>query len=782
MRVFQALIFGLLQIFLSCVAQKRFIFRLDDIEDYYNSNIQIEMLNFFMDRGVAVSAGIIGDYFTGEDVPLYTALQRCASLGPDLCALFNHGADATFTYASATSTAEAYNRMKTCDDKIHTLFNNYKVELFVPHQNSWNQYTLAAAKQLGYPAVSASTESYSNLIWNTASDPLQLSQHTTTALYTSSGAWAAYPIESTVADCEAVNALGQTCVIMTHPHEFSQGAYTIEMLGELIDALNEAGFTKSINFHTLINEMKGTTSTTAAPTKSPTLSPTATVTRSPTISPTVSKTNLPTITPTITKTTSPSFLPTAASTNPPTIGVTASPTIQSSASPTSAVPIVNPTAIPTSTVTTPAALPTTSPTTLVPVTANPTLQPTNAPTVKKTKRFSFRLDNIVDTKNSATQVNLLSYFLDHSISVTAGIIGNSVTGQDVNLLNALKRCVSIGSDKCSLAVQGGNATYSFGTATSVAQAKAEIQATEKAIQKLFPGYSPKVFIPTENTWNAVTLAAVRGLGYAAMSGSSSSTTSKLTWDLTTKPIQLPQQTSTGIIGTTGSWESNSVSQIVSDCDNAASNDEVCIIRVTVNEFVSGAFSTEMLQSLITALSTAGFSNSVNFHTIISEIQASSPSLTPTQSPVDTASNSKSKSSSWSYNPPNYMIAVIVVVGFVIIAWGIYLILYYRAKQQQQQTIDFEKKARESNSTLASSRGSIDLGAVSTDNLIEFSAENDEEKSLPLVINRNSVDRHSINRHSMNRNSVGSHHQMAYSSDAVLIPSPVASESIELSEV
>eukprot|EP01040_Poterioochromonas_malhamensis_P007959 gene7959-8602_t len=371
--------------------------------------------------------------------------------------------------------------------------------------------------------------------------------------------------------------------------------------------------------------------------RSPTLSPTATVTRSPTVTPTVSKTNLPTITPTITKTNSPSFLPTAVSTNPPTIGVTASPTIQSSASPTNAVPIVNPTAIPTSTVpvTTPAALPTTAPTTLVPVTSNPTIQSTNAPTAKKTKRFSFRLDNIVDTKNSATQVNLLSYFLDHSISVTAGIIGNSVTGQDVNLLNALKRCVSIGSDKCSLAVQGGNASYSFGTATSVAQAKAEIQATEKAIQKLFPGYAPKVFIPTENTWNAVTLAAVRGLGYAAMS---------------------------------------------------------------------------------------------------------------------------------------------------VIAWGIYLIVYYRAKQQQQQAIDFEKKARESNSTLASSRGSIDLGAVSTDNLIEFSAENDEEKSLPIVINRNSVDRHSINRHSMNRNSVGSHHQMAYSSDEVLMPSPVASESIELSEV
>jgi hypothetical protein len=62
---------------------KRFIFRQDDVEDFFHSDMQAELLNFFMDREIGVSAGIVGDYVNGSDSLLFSALQRCVSVGTD---------------------------------------------------------------------------------------------------------------------------------------------------------------------------------------------------------------------------------------------------------------------------------------------------------------------------------------------------------------------------------------------------------------------------------------------------------------------------------------------------------------------------------------------------------------------------------------------------------------------------------------------------------------------------------------------------------------------------
>jgi hypothetical protein len=80
---------------------------LDDIVDFLNSDIQADMLNLFMDRGVGVNAGIMGEYFTGADPVLMEVLHRCISVGKNKCAIFNHGADAVFTFKSSLSVAEA---------------------------------------------------------------------------------------------------------------------------------------------------------------------------------------------------------------------------------------------------------------------------------------------------------------------------------------------------------------------------------------------------------------------------------------------------------------------------------------------------------------------------------------------------------------------------------------------------------------------------------------------------------------------------------------------------
>jgi hypothetical protein len=63
------------------------------------------------------------------------------------------------------------------------------------------------------------------------------------------------PIAITVADCNAAAARGEICVIMTHPHEFTNGQYTLMDLATLVSTLQANRFT-STNFHMIINEAK----------------------------------------------------------------------------------------------------------------------------------------------------------------------------------------------------------------------------------------------------------------------------------------------------------------------------------------------------------------------------------------------------------------------------------------------------------------------------------------------------------------------------------------------
>ncbi len=283
MRVFSLL----LLILVAVIAQgKRFIVRLDDMEDWNHSDIQASLLTFFMNNSIAVTAGIIGNFFTGADVPLYNTLTRCANLGKDKCALFNHGADAVYLFGNSDNVSNQVAQMKICDDRVRLLFSNYQMEVFVPNQNSWNQYTMQAAAHLGYTLISASTLPYSGMTYDLTTNPLKMPQQTTTGYIGASEAWVAYHQNQTVADCVAADARGEVCVIMMHPHEFASGAYTLTMLSQLMDMLFAAGF-ESTNFHQIIMEAKGLTNPpSAAPTQKvqSTAVPSANPTQGPSVS------------------------------------------------------------------------------------------------------------------------------------------------------------------------------------------------------------------------------------------------------------------------------------------------------------------------------------------------------------------------------------------------------------------------------------------------------------------------------------------------------------------
>jgi hypothetical protein len=217
-------------------SSKRFIFRFDDVEDYFHSDSQVEVMNYFMDNNIGVSVGIIGDYVNGQDAALFAALLRCTSLSPDKCALFNHGSNAEYIFGNAVSVAEAKDQIQRCDTKIKSLFPGYTTQLFCPHQNSWNDYAQQAVEELGYDAISASELQYSGMSWNLTSRPLQMPQQTTTAGFVQgsdpslAGSWIGIPVTQTVADCNAAAVRGEVCVIMSHPHEYALGTYTLDNL------------------------------------------------------------------------------------------------------------------------------------------------------------------------------------------------------------------------------------------------------------------------------------------------------------------------------------------------------------------------------------------------------------------------------------------------------------------------------------------------------------------------------------------------------------------------
>jgi hypothetical protein len=299
----------------SATAQKRFIFRQDDIEDYYHNTVQASMINWFIDNGVGVSVGIISDSFTGQDPIIYDALKRCEAQGMDKCTIWNHGTDAAYHFGEASSVADAQQHVQSCDTKIKTIFPGYQPFLMVPHENSWGPFLLQALRNVGYKVISASTESYSGMTWDLTTSPMQMPQQATTGDWDdNSNGFIGVPVSRTVADCEAAAARGEVCVIMTHPHEFANGAYSLTTLAQLVQTLKAAGFT-STNFYTVMNEHSGVSASTSVPTKAP-VAATSVPTKAP-----VAATSVPTKAPVVT-TSVPTKAPVAAtpvSTNAPVV-------------------------------------------------------------------------------------------------------------------------------------------------------------------------------------------------------------------------------------------------------------------------------------------------------------------------------------------------------------------------------------------------------------------------------------------------------------------------------
>lgn len=131
----------------NCVA-----FRLDDIQDYFLDDVQMEIINSFLENHVELTIGVIGDKI-GNDQKLVSYLKY--NKDNIYMRFANHGWDhEDFTHFSKEAQEMLLLRS---NQKISTLFD-VEPKVFIPPFNSYNEDTIYSLKNLKFTHFSSELE------------------------------------------------------------------------------------------------------------------------------------------------------------------------------------------------------------------------------------------------------------------------------------------------------------------------------------------------------------------------------------------------------------------------------------------------------------------------------------------------------------------------------------------------------------------------------------------------------------------------------------------------
>ena len=129
-----------------CVA-----FRLDDIQDYFLNNVQIEIMNTFQKNNKSLTVGIIGNYF-GNDTAIVNFLKEKLENNTSSLEIANHGWNhEDFTLFDKQEQAKL---IKKTDDKISTILK-VKPTGFVAPFNKINSDTVTVLTENRFLYISA---------------------------------------------------------------------------------------------------------------------------------------------------------------------------------------------------------------------------------------------------------------------------------------------------------------------------------------------------------------------------------------------------------------------------------------------------------------------------------------------------------------------------------------------------------------------------------------------------------------------------------------------------
>jgi len=120
----------------NCVA-----FRLDDIQDYWLNDVQIEVMEIFDKKNLPLTIGIIGNQF-GEDPKIFSYVNQSTS--KNLFEIANHG----WNHENFTQFDQKVQNMlmKQTNNKLLRMFGEMP-SVFIPPYNEFNNDTISAMKE-----------------------------------------------------------------------------------------------------------------------------------------------------------------------------------------------------------------------------------------------------------------------------------------------------------------------------------------------------------------------------------------------------------------------------------------------------------------------------------------------------------------------------------------------------------------------------------------------------------------------------------------------------------
>jgi peptidoglycan/xylan/chitin deacetylase (PgdA/CDA1 family) len=125
------------------------VFRLDDIQDHWFHNVQLAVLDKFIDTNTKVTLGLIMNYYGADPVTVNKVSQgKNAHLFELALHGWNHVDYATLSLSDQEST------LREANAKLQTIHST-KSNIFITPYNSMNQNTLTAMKEIRLKIVSA---------------------------------------------------------------------------------------------------------------------------------------------------------------------------------------------------------------------------------------------------------------------------------------------------------------------------------------------------------------------------------------------------------------------------------------------------------------------------------------------------------------------------------------------------------------------------------------------------------------------------------------------------
>ena len=225
-------------LYCNCIA-----FRLDDIQDYFLSNAQIQMMKLSGEMDAGLTVGIIGGV-TGKDPKLVEVIKEQLQTNPRF-EIASHSW--SHKIVTSLSLEKEEKDIKDTDDKIYELFQ-VKPQVFIPPENIFDNKTITLLKKYNYDHISASvsTEIPPKFV---KSDFYHFNSAVSTSrLDPATGYWKHMSKDQIIEQIDDSLFDYGYAVVMVHPYEFSNyvnGFY-----------VNEANQTKFTELKSMITDLK----------------------------------------------------------------------------------------------------------------------------------------------------------------------------------------------------------------------------------------------------------------------------------------------------------------------------------------------------------------------------------------------------------------------------------------------------------------------------------------------------------------------------------------------